>query len=102
MVSLQPAKCHAVALVKASQLTLYTCGAGLGIPAALIAFALLKCWTAISACLGLEHKAPRLHNLLFKPFLVQENSVMQVSATNSSSSSSRHLWLSTASACSVY
>lgn len=51
---------------------------GLGIPAALIAFALLKCWTSISTSLGLEQKVPWLHNLLFKPFLVQENSVMQV------------------------
>jgi hypothetical protein len=51
---------------------------GLGIPAGLISFALLKSWTGISTSLGLEEKSPRLHNLLFKPFLVQENSIMQV------------------------
>jgi hypothetical protein len=51
---------------------------GLGIPAGLISFALLKSWTGISTSLGLQEKSPRLHNLLFKPFLVQENSVMQV------------------------
>lgn len=51
---------------------------GLGIPAGLISFALLKSWTGISTSLGLQEKSPRLHNLLFKPFLVQENSIMQV------------------------
>lgn len=53
---------------------------GLGIPAGLISFALLKAWVGISTSLGLEQKTPRLHNLLFKPFLVQENSIMQVRA----------------------
>lgn len=51
---------------------------GLGVPAGLISFALLKGWTGISSSMGLAQKTPRLHNLLFKPFLVQENSVMQV------------------------
>lgn len=51
---------------------------GLGVPAGLISFALLKGWTSISSSMGLAQKTPRLHNLLFKPFLVQENSVMQV------------------------
>jgi hypothetical protein len=35
--------------------------------------------------LGLQEKSPRLHNLLFKPFLVQENSVMQVRAQQQTS-----------------
>lgn len=55
---------------------------GLGVPAGLISFAMLKSWTGIGTKLGVEHKSPRLHNLLFKPFLVQENSIMQVSTAS--------------------
>jgi len=50
----------------------------LNIPAGLISFALLKSWTSISSSIGLSEKSPWLHKLLFKPFLLQENSILQV------------------------
>lgn len=53
---------------------------GLGIPAGLISFALLKAWVNLGTLLQLPERAPWLQKLLFKPFLVQENSIMQVCA----------------------
>jgi hypothetical protein len=50
---------------------------GLGIPAGLISFALIRAWTLMGQGLKLDSHAPWLHKLLFHHFTVQENAVLQ-------------------------
>uniref|UniRef100_A0A383W0U8 Uncharacterized protein n=1 Tax=Tetradesmus obliquus TaxID=3088 RepID=A0A383W0U8_TETOB len=50
---------------------------GLGIPAGLISFALIRAWTLMGQGLKLDSRAPWLHKMLFQHFSVQENAVLQ-------------------------
>jgi hypothetical protein len=50
---------------------------GLGIPAGLISFALIRAWTLMGQGLKLNSRAPWLHKALFQHFTVQENAVLQ-------------------------
>jgi uncharacterized oligopeptide transporter (OPT) family protein len=61
------------------KLTLGTAGIipSLNIPGGLISFAAIKSLTAAGTSLRLSQRTPRLHSLLFKPFGLQENAVMQ-------------------------
>ncbi|GBF88235.1 metal-nicotianamine transporter-like protein [Raphidocelis subcapitata] len=61
------------------KLTLGTAGIipSLNIPGGLISFAAIKSITTAGTSLRLSQRAPRLHSLLFQPFGLQENAVMQ-------------------------
>ena len=49
----------------------------LNIPGGLLSFAAIKSMTTAGASMRLSRRAPMLHNLLFQPFGLQENAVMQ-------------------------
>jgi len=61
------------------KLTLGTAGIipSLNIPAGLISFAAIKSLTTAGSSMRLSHRVPFLHQLLFQPFGLQENAVMQ-------------------------
>lgn len=49
----------------------------LNIPGGLISFAAIKSMAAVGSSLSLSTRAPLAHRLLFQPFGLQENAVMQ-------------------------
>lgn len=49
----------------------------LNIPGGLISFAAIKSMSAVGSSLSLSTRAPLAHRLLFQPFGLQENAVMQ-------------------------
>lgn len=55
---------------------------GLGIPAGLISFAVVRSWTVLGSSLRVNKHAPTLYKLLFHPFTVQENAVLQTFITS--------------------
>jgi uncharacterized oligopeptide transporter (OPT) family protein len=79
-----PTSCAGTALgalftIISLKLTLGTAGIipSLNIPGGLISFAAIKSLTTMGGGMGVRQRSPLLHSLLFQPFGLQENAVMQ-------------------------